>query len=101
MQEELDDARAVLVQVLLQVDDGTVSLRPNGLAARRGIRQAFAAQDLWVDPDDQDFLVVRTVENPDPAALRQVPSRAPQEIMLKLRGAGVLEAEHLAALGIH
>jgi hypothetical protein len=57
-------------------------------------------QELGVNADDQHLLVVGPVEDADPAALRQVARGAPEEVVLQLGGAGVLEAEHLAALRI-
>ena len=50
--------------------------------------------------DDQHFLVVGSVEDADPAALRQIARGAPEEVVLQFGGAGMLEAEHLAALRI-
>ncbi len=51
-------------------------------------------------PGDQDFLVIGTVENADPAAFRKVAGGAPEEVVLQFDRARVLEAEHLAALRI-
>ena len=51
-------------------------------------------------PHDQHFLVIRAVEDADPAALGQVAGGAPEKIMRQLAGAGMLEAENLAALRI-
>ena len=57
-------------------------------------------KNLRVDTHDQHLLVIRAVENPDLAALRQIAGRAPEKIMLQFDGAGMLEAEHLASLRI-
>ncbi len=54
-----------------------------------------------MDPDDQDLFIIGSVENADPTALRQVAGRSPEKIMLRFGGAGMLEAEDLATLGIH
>ena len=50
--------------------------------------------------DDQHFLVIGSVEDADPAALRQIARGAPEKIVLQFGGAGVFEAEDLAALRI-
>src|SRR5262249_40333612 len=50
---------------------------------------------------DEHVLVVGAVENADPAALRQAPHVAPQEVVVQLLGRGLFEAEYLAALGVH
>jgi hypothetical protein len=48
--------------------------------------------------DDQHLLVIGTVEDADPSAFRQVAGRSPEKIVLQFGGAGMLEAEYLAAL---
>ena len=50
--------------------------------------------------DDQHFFVIRTIEDADMAALGQKPRGLPQEVMFQLLGAGMFEAEDLAALRI-
>ena len=50
--------------------------------------------------NDQDFLVIGSVEDADPSALRQIAGGAPKEVVFQFGGAGMLEAEHLAALWI-
>ncbi len=50
--------------------------------------------------DDQHLLVVGAVEDADPPAFGQIARRAPEKVVLQLRGAGMLEAEDLAALRI-
>ena len=50
--------------------------------------------------DDQHFLVIGTVEDADPSAFRQIARGAPEKIVLQFGGAGMLEAEHLAALRV-
>lgn len=49
---------------------------------------------------DQHLFVVRAVENADAPAFGQVARGAPEEIVLQFLRARVLEAEHLAALGV-
>ena len=66
----------------------------------RRVREPFAAENLGMHADDQHFLVVGPVEDADPPALRQVARGAPEKIVLQFGGAGMFEAEHLAALRI-
>src|SRR6202034_1139256 len=100
MQEELDDAGAVAVQVALESHDGLIALIPDGLSAA-GIRQSFPAQDLGVHAHDEHLLVVRAVEDSDLAALGQIARGTPEEVVLEFGGARMLEAEHIATLRIH
>ncbi len=51
--------------------------------------------------DDQHLLVVGAVEDADLASFGQLLRGPPEEVVIQLRGAGVLEAVHLATLGIH
>ena len=53
-----------------------------------------------MDPDHQHLLVVRAVEDADPAALGQGPRVPPEEVVVELLGRGLLEAEDLAALRV-
>ena len=53
-----------------------------------------------MDADDQHFLVVRAVEDPDAPALGEIAGVAPHEIVVELLGGRHLEREHLAALRI-
>ena len=50
--------------------------------------------------DDQHLLVVGSVENADLPACRQIARGAPEKIVFQFSGAGMFEAEHLAALRI-
>ena len=50
--------------------------------------------------NDEDLLVVGTIEDADPPAFRQTAGRAPQKIVLQFLGARLFETEHLAALRI-
>ena len=46
MQEELDDPRAVAVEMPFQIHDGAVSVVPDLLSSRSVPGRSFAAQDL-------------------------------------------------------
>ena len=50
--------------------------------------------------DDQHFLVIGSVEDADPPAFRQIAGGAPEKIVFQFGGAGMFEAEHLAALRV-
>ena len=50
--------------------------------------------------DDQHLLVIGSVEDADPSAFRQIARRAPEKIVFQFGGAGMLEAEDLAALRV-
>src|ERR1700733_7759946 len=53
-----------------------------------------------MDPNNQHFLVIGTVEDSDPAAFGKATRSPPEKIMFKLIGTGLLEAEHFAAFRI-
>ena len=53
-----------------------------------------------MDLHHEHVLVVRPVEDADPAALRQAPHVPPEEVVVQLLGRRLLEAEDLAALRI-
>lgn len=82
VQKELDDPCAIAMEMLLQVDDGTISLLPDRLIVDQPIREPLASENLRMRADNQHLLVVGSVEDTDPAAFRQALGRAPEEIVL-------------------
>ena len=50
--------------------------------------------------DDQHLLVIGSVEDADLPAFRQIARGAPEKIVFQFGGAGMFEAEHLAALRV-
>ena len=50
--------------------------------------------------NDQHFLIVRTIEDADPAAFWKTARAAPEKIMLEFLGAGLLETVNLAPLRV-
>ena len=100
MQKDLHDPRAVAMKVLLHVHDGAIPLLPDVLLVAQLLGKPLAAENLRMHSNDQHFLVIGTVEDADPAALGKAACRAPEKIMLQLFGAGLFEAEDLAALRI-
>jgi len=51
-------------------------------------------------PNDQDFLVIRTIEDADSSAFGKAARRAPEKIMFQFFGARPFETENFAALRI-
>ena len=99
VQEELQNFCPLAGRVVLKMRDVGQPLVPDPLAdERRG--QLLPLQDFRVHAHDEDFLVVRTVEDADPPALGQVSDVAPHEVMVELLRRGLLERGHLAPLRI-
>jgi hypothetical protein len=86
VQEELDDPGAVAMQVLLQIRDGPIWLFPNAFLVEQLPWQPLTAENFWMHPDDQHFLIIGTIEDADPPAFRQMTVRAPEKIMFQLVG---------------
>ena len=77
MEEEFYDACAVVVKMVFEIPDRPVPALPNRFLAILDSRQALIAQDFRMNPNDQDFLIVGSIENTDPAAFRQLPCCSP------------------------
>src|SRR4029077_16080538 len=90
MQEELDDACAVPVEVMLEVHDRLETIVPECPAVAAVRRQAFSLQDFRMDADDQDFLVIRSVEDADSPAFGEERLLPPEKIVFELGGARML-----------
>src|SRR5664279_778536 len=69
MQEELHHAHPVVDQISLPVVDLAVAPFPDARLDRAG-REVLMDQQLRVHPDNENFLVVRSVEDPDHSPLR-------------------------------
>src|SRR5260370_28536847 len=100
MQKKFDDAGAIAMQVILQVCDRTIPAAPDRRFIEACNRNMLAAENLGMNADDQDLLVIRAIEDADPAALRQLTDRVPQKIVLQILAAWMFEAENLAALWV-
>ena len=85
VEEEFQDHDAVVREVLFEVVDVLEATIPNILVLCDW-RQPLPLQDLGMDADDQDFLVIRTVEDTDASPFRQ-PLRAPPEVVVVARKA--------------
>ena len=99
VQEELDDAEAVLGQVALPVVDRAVAPLPDVPLVRR-LGQLLALEVLGVDADDEHLLVVGSVEDADLAARRQAARVAPEKVVVELLGRRDLEAVDRDALRV-
>ena len=70
MEEELDDAGSVAVEVFLQIHDRTIPVVPDRLVVVWRAGSPFAAENFAVHADDQHLLVVRPIEDADPPTFR-------------------------------
>src|SRR5262249_20570324 len=96
VEEELADLHAIARQVALEGADVLVPLAPDVLGDELG-GKPLAREDFGVHSHDQHFLVVRTIEDADPAALREVLHAAPQEIVIEFFLRWSLERRDLAS----
>jgi len=85
-------------EMALQMDDRAIALMPDTFFGL--IRYSLTRQNLGMHAGDQHFLIIRAVENTNPAAFRQVTGGAPKEIMFLFVGARMSEAEDLATLRV-
>ena len=100
MQEELADDNAVTRQILFKCVYVFVSLLPDVLGNQR-VRQLLRLQDGGMHSHNQNFFVVRAIEYPYLAALRNASVRPPQIIVIQFFGARRFERMNVASLRIH
>src|SRR5688572_20592691 len=98
MKEELGDPCSVPVKVVLRIDNGPVSTLPNLVSVKRFLWEFLTLQNFGMNANDENFLVIGTIENPDSPALRKASGRAPEKIVFQVFDAGLLETKNLAAL---
>jgi len=79
VQEDLDDPGAVAVKMRLEIHDGTIPLRPDGLRVEQFLRQPLREQDLGMHANDEHFLVVGAIEDATPRSLIPAPCRCAVE----------------------
>jgi len=70
MEVELHDASSVDMEMSLQIRDRTISVVPKLLVVGWHVRDGFAVENLGMYSDDQHLLVIGSVEDADPPALR-------------------------------
>jgi hypothetical protein len=79
VKEDFDNSRAVSVEMILQVHDGTVALLPNRLLVAQVLREALAAENLRMHADDEHLLIVGAIEYSDPSTLGKPARGAPEK----------------------
>ena len=94
--EELQNVRALSGGVVLEMRDVSEPLIPDSLADELR-RQFVPFEEPGTDAHDEDFLVVRAVEDADAAALGQLSDVAPHEVVVELLGRGLLERDPLGS----
>jgi len=73
---------------------------PDSFVIARTFRKILGVKNLGVNPDDEHFFIIGSVEDTDSTALGQATGRAPEKIMLEFLLTRRLEAEDLTALRI-
>ena len=63
--------------------------------------ESFATKNLGMHANDQNFLVIGSVEDADLPAFGEIARGAPEKIVFQFGGAGMFEAEYLATLRIY
>ena len=85
VEEELEDFRAIFVEVLFEVVDGGVALLPDEIEIADKMfcgHTLVLGEDFRVNPDDEDFLVVGAIKDANGAALGKGKVRSPEEIVI-------------------
>jgi hypothetical protein len=100
VQEELDDLRAVAVEVALEGIDVLVALLPERLVSLAG-REALRREPLRMHLQRDDLLVVRAVEDADASPPRQCVRDPPEVVVPELLGRWPLERDDLHTLRVH
>ena len=90
VEEELEDLRAVASQVRFELVDVVIAALPKRLVDLH-IGNPLRRQQLRMDLDHEDFLIVRPVEDPDLPASRYRLPRPPEEVVVQVLRAWLLE----------
>ena len=90
VEEQLHDGEAVLDEETFPVVDLAIAALEHAVGAR-GRRELLVLEDLRMNPDDEHFLVMRAVEDPDLAARRQLLRVAPEVVVIELFGGRLSE----------
>ena len=98
--EYFNDPRSVAIEVALQINDRPIPFLPDVFLVEQLFRKPLGAENLRMHANDQDFLIVGTIEDADPSAFRKAACRAPEKIMFQFFGARLFETENFAALRI-
>src|SRR6185437_16372639 len=100
MQEELDDPRSIPVEMFFQIDDRMEAMFPEVVRIEQFLREPFRFEDVAMNANDQHLFVIRTIENADVAAFRQISRRFPEKVMIQIFRTGLFKAVSLADLRI-
>ena len=77
MKEEFDDAGAVGVEMPFQIRDRPIAIVPKVFVVMRRVGSPSLEENVAMHADDQHLLVIGSIEDADPSALRQIAGRAP------------------------
>src|SRR5262245_15597766 len=101
MEAELEDLGWIPAEMGFKIADRLVAIPPDCLLVQQTGWDGLALQDFRMHANDEHFLVIGPIEHADSTALRKTQRRAPQEIVVQFRLAGMLEAVDLATLGVN
>src|SRR5262249_1774752 len=94
VEEKLENDRALPREVILEMRDIRKPLPPDVLAHE--LRRHFLSfEDVLVHAHNEDFFIVRPVENSDSSPLGQRLGVAPEKVVIEVLGRGLLEGEDL------
>src|SRR5215467_15469988 len=100
VQEELENDGPLPSEVILEVRNVEEPLIPDAFAhERRG--QHLSLQDMLMNAHNENLLVVRSVEDPDPSPFGQALDVTPEKVMIEVLARWLLEREDLATLWIY
>src|ERR1700687_3341332 len=100
MEKEFPDHKAVAGKIALEATNILKSFFPDVFCdQRRGY--SLAGQNLWMNPHDEHFFIVRPIENANAATFRQAFHGAPQVVVVQFLRGGSLERINLASLRIY
>jgi hypothetical protein len=83
VQKELENDRSLPSEIILEVRDIKKSLLPDVLAHELR-RQLLSFQDILVHTHNEDFLIVGSIENPNPPTLGQALGVTPEKIVVEV-----------------
>lgn len=100
VKKKLEYLGAIAVQVILEINDVAVTIRPKmgllGIAFRQGLRGEDFGNRLY----DQNLLIIGTVENANAAPHGEALGRPPEKVVGEFLTAWLFEAVDLATLRI-
>ncbi len=100
VEEELEDADAVTVEIVLEADDVAVAVAPEVFVSGVLVRKHLRGQDGRHGFGDEDLFIVGAIEDADMATYGQAFGGAPEKVMGEFLPAGLFEAVDHTALGV-